>query len=387
MMIIVNRIGDSITGSYNGKPFGVSFNEEKYGLMKAAEKAANSASSMEELKQLLADFEPLTQESYKELVETASPYIFVNKNTNKFFLHLGTRVSTRALPKAFVDRILNSVDKKIDVAPLVKAWIRFLRNPQYSDQKAQRFANYINKTYMDTKLRDQLLNSGLSNDVANERATSYQTPITQEGLLVTYKVSREVDWKYELDGDGNPVEKKRYAPSIDEITGLITYATPEYVEDRKFYPAVQGLDGGDDFACDGVFGHIIRVGAYHNLKDWSGVNTNDNQSCVKGLHCGNLDYIRGYQSEGTVTHNVFIDPMHIGAVTDDGSGALRVLGYFVYSSFAGVNKSIYHSSEYAKLTDKEYEGMLAEALKTLGENDAANQDAIKERASELQALI
>lgn len=76
----------------------------------------------------------------------------------------------------------------------------------------------------------------------------------------------------------------------------------------------------------------------------------------------NLDYIRGYQHSGTETHYTFVDPMHIGAVTDDGSGALRVKQYFTYDSFAGVTKSIYHSSTYAALCDEEWAKVRAEAI-------------------------
>ena len=49
--------------------------------------------------------------------------------------------------------------------------------------------------------------------------------------------------------------------------------------------------------------------------------------------------------------------MHIGAVPDDETGAARCLQYFVHSSLAGVNGSIYHSSTYAAKTDEEWAEM------------------------------
>ena len=61
-------------------------------------------------------------------------------------------------------------------------------------------------------------------------------------------------------------------------------------------------------------------------------------------------------------HNVFIDPMHVGAIPDDVDGAIRCLQYFVHSSLAGVNGSIYHSSTYAAKTDQEWEDMRREIL-------------------------
>src|SRR5438309_398075 len=98
MMIIVNRIGDYITGSVNGQQFGVSFDEKKYQEMLALQVKANQATSMDELKAVVEEFTPLTQESYKELVETATPYIVVNKHTNRFYLKYGNMVSSKALP-------------------------------------------------------------------------------------------------------------------------------------------------------------------------------------------------------------------------------------------------------------------------------------------------
>ena len=50
------------------------------------------------------------------------------------------------------------------------------------------------------------------------------------------------------------------------------------------------------------------------------VDTNDERSCVKGLHVGGLKYIAWYSGE---IHNVFIDPMHVGAVPDSRDGAIR----------------------------------------------------------------
>lgn len=381
-MLIVNRHADEyISGSYNGIPFGVSFDQVRFDEMKRLELLANGASNMEDLKSILAEFEPLTKESYKELVETKCEWVFVNKHTNKFYLKLpGGKVSSKALPKAFVDRILESVDKKIDIMPLVKCFIRFLRNPNYTDAKATKFAWYINQTFTNIELAAKLEKEGLHADVAKARSTTFQTPITQEGLLVTYKVSEEIDWKYVLDENDEKKQVSRYKKSIDEITGLIAYEKPEHMEDFFFRPAVM-RDGGDEFFCGDKPGHLIRVGHSHYLDNWDKVNTNDTQAGVKGLHCGNQDYIRCFQNNGTVTHYVFVDPMDIGAIVQDNTGALRVKRYFVYASFAGTNRSIYHSSTYAQLTDAEYREMLKEAIVKHGElQEQSNADLDEKHA-------
>ena len=60
--------------------------------------------------------------------------------------------------------------------------------------------------------------------------------------------------------------------------------------------------------------------------------------------------------------NVFVDPMHVGAVPDSEDGAIRCLQYFVHSSLVGVNGSMYHSSKYAELTNEQWEEMKDEII-------------------------
>jgi hypothetical protein len=366
-MINVNKIGDSITGSVKGTKFGVAFSEEKYAKMLELADAAEEAESMEEFNLIVEEFMPLTVESFADTVETACPYIHINRATGLYYLKSEGRVSSVPMPESFVDRILVSIEKNIDVMPLIKFWTRLLRNPNLTDVKVNRICNYIAKTYVDVEFADDLINEqGVSTNVAFERATTIQTPITNEGLLCTYKVSREVKTKYVLDANNEKQVVDRYPSTsvIDENTGEVTTVVDEplYMEERIFEPAVVGKNY-DAFACDGVLGHVIKVGSRIVLPEWSQVNCNDHESCVKGLHVGNLDYIRGFHTEGvTEKHYIFVDPMMVGAITDDGSGALRVKEYYVYGTFSGVTKSIYHSSTYAAMTDAEWAIMRAEAI-------------------------
>ena len=378
-MLTVNRHGDSITGFANGKPFGIQFNEERYSAMKKLEERANTAATVEDLKLILEEFAPMTVENYKTLVEHAKggKYLWVNAATGKIFLAIKDKISSKPLPQAFVDRIILSVEKNIDVKPLVLCWARFMRNPNYTDAKAKLFAAYINTTFINDTLYEQLLKDGLNDDIARERATTNDVSITQEGLLNTYKVSSEIDWKYVADDDEEVKKVSRYGFEIDDITGLKTYKEPEFVEERVFEPAVMN-SGGDAFFCGSKEGHVIRVGQVHYLSGWDKVNTNDGQSCVKGMHCGGLTYIRSYQNEGTVTHNIFVDPMDIGAFDHSGNGAIRVLRYFVHSSFAGANKNLYHSSAYAKQTDAAYEKMIEEAVDAYQQKIDAASEVMKE---------
>jgi hypothetical protein len=387
MMIIVNRVGDnSLSGSVNGIPFGVSYDEKKFELMQQLQDRANAASTVDELQAIVDEFLPLTKESYKELVETICPYIMVNKHTNKFYLQYGGEVSSKALPQEFVDRILKSVEKGIDITPLIKCWARFLREvpgrPVYTASRADMFAKYINAMYTDSSVVAKLQKEeGLSEKVASERATRPQVSITQEGLLVCYKVSREIRTRYELNPDEEVVQKCRYKPSVDPDTGLVTYDEPGNVEDRLFEPYVMG-NRGDEFNSGDKKGHFIRVGQRHWLDSWDQVGTPGS----KGMHCGGLSYIKGYQNgEGAITHNIFVDPMDIHTIAGLGNGndgAMTVKGYFVFSSFAGPNKNIYHSSTYAALTDEEYQKILQEVV----EASKMKKDEVDKMLSEAQAL-
>ena len=381
-MVNVNHIGESITGSVKGKSFGVAYSPEKFKQLQELAGFVNEATTVADYTTAVQSFLDATVEDFTTTVETACPNIHVNKATGEFFLKQGDKVSVHAMPVSFAQRVLESVEKGIDVTPMIKFWTRVLRNPFFSPKKANKICNYVAKTYVDYELVDSLQDEhGVSKDVAVERATSIQTPITMEGLLCTYKVSTEVFNKFALDENGNKVSVPRYAvtKTIDEDSGEVTTntATPDYVEERVFEPAVMG-QGHDAFYCGDKLGHQIKVGQKHYLAEWSQVNTEDNQSCVKGLHVGNLDYIRGYQSSGTVTHQTFVDPMYIGAVTNDGSGALRVKEYFTYDSFAGVLKSLYHSSTYAAETDAAWEVIRATAIDEANKVKAELDTAIAE---------
>lgn len=384
MQITLNRVGENtITGTVDGQAFGISYSKERWDAMDELRKAANNATSMDELKTILEQFKPLTHESYKEVIESKSPYLYVNGATNRFYLKYNGEKSTEPLPQEFVDRILESTEKNVDPRPVVKCWARFLRNPNYTAEKAQLFAQYINQKYTDFNMVDKFRKEGITDENAIAMSTTFQTPITDEGLICTYKVSKEITKKFTKDDtvEGGVKEQLRdgHDYEVDEFSGLKTYKTPEFVEDRVFEPAVmgQGKDPFSLFLLNGTLystGHIIKVGYIHALDSWDKVDCRDNISCKPGLHCGNLDYIRSYQTEGTVTHYVLVDPMHVGAVVQDNTGALRVKQYMVYKSFVGANKNLYHSAPYGKLTDKEYETLIQEVVaKTRDEKISAAQ--------------
>ena len=365
-MIHVSIIDDNIVGSYGDKPFSIPLNLDLYEeLVKLADEA-NSALSMEIYNACLDTCESLIQVDYTQVIaDGANGLIYINPVTKEFFLKQGEAVSDVPMPEALVNRIYESIDVGADYMPLIKMWTRWLRNPILMKKEgtdfSNRFFNFVNMKYVHPKLKTTLMEEhGLTEEVAERRATMYQMKITQEGLLNGYKVSSEVMHAYDPEtGEEKPRYKRTFNPNTGEID---SEGIPDTVEERLFEPSMMG-DRGDAFYCEGVngtgLGHFIRVGCTHYLDSWDKVNTNDEASCVKGLHVGGLKYIAWYSGE---IHNVFIDPMHIGAVPDDVDGAIRCKQYFVHSSLSGVNGSIYHSSTYAAKTDEEWAELRAETI-------------------------
>ena len=377
-MIIINVIENKICGSYGDTPFTVDYSKELYDSMNALAVASATVDTVEEYNEILAAFAPLCVVDYTKTIETKCEYIYVNKGTGEFFLKHNGVVSSIPMPQALVDRIFESLDKDLDFMPLVKMWTRWLRNPilwrkmkqGHGQDFCTRFFNFVNMQYVHPKHKEDLMeNHGLSEDAANKRATMYQMKITHEGLLNGYKVSKEILHKFNPEtGEQEDRYKRTFNVDTGEIEGD---GLPEHVEDRLFEPAVMG-SSGDAFFCEGPNGyanpqHFIKVGCTHRLADWSQVNVNDLSSCVKGLHIGGLKYIAWYSGE---IHNIFVDPMHIGAVPCDEDGAIRCKQYFVHSSLAGVNGSIYHSSSYAAMTDAEWDDMRAKAVQEKSERKA-----------------
>jgi hypothetical protein len=82
---------------------------------------------------------------------------------------------------------------------------------------------------------------------------------------------------------------------VDPITGEVTkdeLELPTHAEDFTFEPPMQ-RQNNDPFTCQDIndtttepaMAHVIKIGKIHALTAGFGqVNTNDNQSCVKGLH-------------------------------------------------------------------------------------------------------
>jgi hypothetical protein len=378
-MVNVDVIGDIISVCIGDEAITVPYKKKAFEKLSSLANQANASETLDEynsyVDKILGKVSKYTP-SPSDLVTTQTDWLVYNEMTQEYFLAVdGKAVTTLAMPQSLVDRIFESIEKGIDFMPVVKLWTRFLRNPflqKKGKDFADRFADFVNMKYVHPQMYNEYIEErGYSEEVATRLATIYQIKITQEGLLNGYKVSTEVLHKYDAE-TGEKVD--RYKRTFNVNTGEIeSEGLPEFVEDRLFQPAIMGTSG-DAFYCGEDLGHFIKVGKAHSLVSWDQVNTNDNVICVPGLHIGGLYYINNYSGE---IHNVFVDPMHIGAIPNSTDGAIRCKQYFVHSSLAGVNGSMYHSSTYAAFTDQEWKGMRkAAALKA--KEEAACNDVVLE---------
>ena len=367
-MISINVIGEMISGSYGNTPFSRTYEKDIYEQMTKLALKADDAATVEDYNDILSEFALLTTEDLttrRHVAHIAGDLFMSKDSAGRYFIEYdnGDVIDT-PLPESLVNRILESYDAKIDTTPLAKLWLRWLRNPVLRKKRkkgkgeefTRRFFEFIDMKYVHPRLKIEYMEEhGLSEELATERATMYQVKITKEGLVNAFKVSKEIMTKYDSE---TGEEVPRYQRTFNIDTGEIeSEGLPKYVEERLFEPAV--WQNGDKFYCEGANGYsdpqyFIKVGCVHRLPSWDMVDTNDDRSCVPGLHVGGLKYIAWYSGE---IHNVFIDPMHVGAVPNSTDGAIRCIQYFVHSSMVGVNGSMYHSSKYAALTDEQWEEM------------------------------
>ena len=464
-MITLNNNNNNISGSIDGVSYSIPYNKEAYDKLKSYSDKANSADNRNSynayattFKTAIKKFNESVKEEQKVVVGTTG--LSLELKDYQFYLYNGKSYSKFYVPKEIVERIQESESKGIDATPFYKFFALLLRNPNLTQDKADRIAKYISKTWVDKDIFAELVEKGVSIEEATVKATVYQVGITQEGLLVTYKVSTligerttsyNLEEEDEFDEDEEDIDISELTKIVDTANqkvdeSLFVYqpvrnkkghfwkkgsdeynqernrqldvfkqtlsptkvpkevvqvkekgitvdktvvAEIKFAEDYTFEPPYQG-SGGDAFYCGNELGHIIKVGKVHRLESWSQVNTDDSNSGVKGLHVGGLDYISGIHESSTnrVVHNIFVSPEHIGAVVsiENGDGAMRVLQYFVHSSFIGPNKGLYHSSTYAAQTNEQWDNNLKAALFTLEQLEEEIK-VLREKAQVAQTLV
>lgn len=301
MRFVVNTNGEVINGTLGEDSFSVLYSEDLFKDLMGLQEVSESVEKIDDLKALIEQAKKMIDGSKAEMESTKNPYLFLNPKTKFYHLKYNNVINDMPIPQILVDRILLSMDKGLDYMPVIKMMARVLRNPKVLNGNMnflQRFANYVDIKVVNPELQTSLMEEkGFSYDVAEEMAKMYSIQITKEGMLLCYKVSSEINWKWEFDKDGNKVKTDLYPKkkSIDPISGLITTEEPDMpnAEERLFEPAVMHQTG-DPFYClpkdfDGDFSkfksaHLIKVGCIISHDSWDKVDTDDYHSCVEGLH-------------------------------------------------------------------------------------------------------
>ncbi len=379
-----------LAGTIDGERYNVPFTQELFDQLNDFNVKFEDISEHVAYEAWVKEVKKALVEKEVDIIESACPDLMKDPRTGFYFVKIDGIVSKTAVPEELVEVILESVEKDIDASPIVKAWIRFLRNPNFTEDKADLFSQYITAEIVDTDEVDRLMDEeGFTEDMAVVRATYNDVAISKEGLIVCKKYAELQTEGWKIDTETNkPVRDLLYpktADTVDVITGEVTEGEiqfPEFAEDLMFLPPVMGT-GGSAFMCtahgedEGKEGHVIKVGSTHTLEDWNKVDCNDNRSCVKGLHVGGWKYVDMYKGLNCQLLECLVDPAEIGAIVDinHGDGAIRCREYFIYGAVEGRTKGIYHTSGYAKMKDGEWEDFKKAAV------EAAN--AIVEAAGEV----
>lgn len=379
MIITVNQINNAISGVIGTEKYNIPYTKEAYDALVGYETEFADATSMEDAKAIIELAQAVLTSVSTEASQTKfGDYLVRDDKSNKFFLKLGDKVSSKALPTALVEMLVEALEKEMSIEPYVKCWAWFLKNPHYSDSKAQYFAKYITTKFVDKAKYKEAVEDGFDHEQALAKATFNDVSITKNGLLSTYKYAQIVKWKYDA-ATGDRID--RFESSYDEETGVRTVKLPENAEDYTLMPPIMG-EGGDAYYAGDALGHRIVVGATHRLPKEATRNTRDGSAGGGGLHLGGLKYIENYGHGDRVLLNCFVNPMHIFGFTDNGDGAIRTDGYYVHSACFAPNRGFYNESNYLAQNKAEWETMLAEII-------VAREEIVKkiqDNTEELKAL-
>lgn len=297
-MININIVKNQICGNYGNVNFSIPYDEKTLKKLTDIQTKVSKETEMSKVKELLESFKKLLVTDTTSLVEDKCKGIKYNPATEKYYLEHNKKLSSIPIPQTLIDKIHLAIDKGLSPDPIVKFWIRLLRNPNIRNKHhavefTQQVCDYISQTFVSQPLYKEFIEQGMSEEKATECATVFQTPLTMEGLINAKKVVRPITdnykYHYSLDDQGNTVKtlKDSYKDrqTIDSNTGEINIKPVEFSEDEVFEPWVMGTRG-DDFYCGDTLGHKIIIGQETRLESWNQVNCNPHHSCVKGLKCG-----------------------------------------------------------------------------------------------------
>ena len=395
-----------IVGSYgigDQKTFTVKFSQEFMDTLNSLRRRLDGVTTMTDAMAIILELETqLTTIPTDDYSAISYGFVVKSNKTGNYHLHLsGTTIDNIDLPPQFVIDLAFAHEKGLDTLPMVKFMVLFLRRALIEQDRFGMSPsmwmllnyNYISKTFVDPELFNQYKEQGYSEAISMEKARIRQTPFTNEGLLVMKKVVQPVDSMYKFvwdaqEGCVKAVLRSEIQVQVNELTGEASFIDTRNAEDLIFEPILM-RNRGDAFFCGGVDGHIIKVGQsiYHN--SWDKVDCNPYHSCVKGLHVGNQDYIRSFETEESVTLNCLVNPMNIGSVAyHQSEDVMRVKEYFPTSIKGQLEKNryFYHPSTYAAKSSEAWADTLNELVQKLNDDFLAEKQKINKMMSGFNAL-
>jgi hypothetical protein len=395
-VIKVNEV-EYLAGKIGKEGYSVEFSSDLRDVLVAYAKRYNSSTTVAEAGKVLEDaliaVQTVKAGSNNALTEILKDDLSYNPKTNSYHIISEGKTSVAPVHQFFCDKMIEASEKGLSPKPWLVFWVRLMRNSLYSKDKnkVQTLVNYLRAQYLDEEAAAKLVEEGYSSKIANQLSTFDQISITEEGILAAFKYVKLIDKKFvvEKDANGEQVIKQvamyERKLEVDPITGEITkdeLELPSHAEDFTFEPPLQGQNY-DAFTCKDVndisdapvMAHVIKIGKIHELaKGFSQVNTNDSQSCVKGLHLGGHYYVKSYNGISSYLVDCLVAPEDIGAVCDvhrGDDGAIRCRRYMVTGGHFAVSKGMYHPSSYAKLLDEEWIDIKAKVIANLNAEKAA----------------
>ena len=285
--------GNRINGTIDGVKFNVAHTEDMYDALVGLQTDLEKISTVEDYDVWVdAVKDQLENSDEGDIITSACKDLALDNKTGNYYVKVGTKVSKHAVPEPLVNVMLESAEKGIDPTPIVKAWIRFLRNPNFTPRKAMLFAKYVTATIIDGAQLDEYMEEGYTYEKSLAKAEYNDVAITNEGLIVTKKYARLLTEGWIIDPETNQAVLKdlfKTTKDVDAFSGEVTESTeyPDFAEDLTFEPPIMGKSG-DAFLCGDKEGHVVKVGQVHELESWSQVNTDDDTNCVSGLHVGRI---------------------------------------------------------------------------------------------------
>lgn len=362
-MLNFRKLEHTITGSLDGKPFNITRTEDAVKFLTEARDTHAPSSVVEQF----------IKGAKLGEVALSNKYLIFSPITNEYYLTLDGKRSKHAIPSHLVTLIQESHDKDIDFMPIIKAWARLLNNPRYNKEMGDYFATYLNTTYVDDEEKARLIQEDkIDPGIAEKMATYQDISISQEGLLVTYKVAEIVTWQWMQEHDEktdtySKIMKKKYKtiPAVlDPTTGDVitpeSYEKPDFLEDYLFTPAI--YKNGDKFFSGQTLGYVYEVGKMQHLPK-KALRNLQNTFGGGGLYTGGLNYIKNYKTDKCKVLVCFVNPADILSYQSEGY-AFRTDAIFpnnVWDLDVPL-KGIYHSSEYDKLSEERLENIIAEAV-------------------------